>query len=320
MIESGITKRQNLPTLIGRLIFNPMLMLSFASVFAGCGAAALRGNFEIFPASLCLIFALLSQMAGSLWYYYSEMRLRLDEGEVDSGFGSMQRSSVLREATFAFLIMDGIVALALLTMAGWWALLVGVVAAPVVYLTFGTSKPLARSAWGLLSTWILFGPVCVIGTSLIQSGHEANSLINFYDIEPSLYICLTIGFLAVNCQLVHHTTEMEADKEIGRRTLSVVCGLKATRIIFIVNSLIATAAVEVLWYIQNQHEWWIYVIIPGLSLAVDIWTATKLRASYKVEPKRLQLIANLNLLLMAVAIMVIAFFIGASDDSALQYF
>lgn len=49
------------------------LMLGAGAVLSGMAAAALHGNFELLPATLCLLFAIFMQLAGNYYYlYYDE--------------------------------------------------------------------------------------------------------------------------------------------------------------------------------------------------------------------------------------------------------
>lgn len=308
-------------TLTGMLLSGatvPMLLLGVASVVAGSAAAALRGNLEILPATLCLFFAIFFQVAGTYWHFYIELKRishseDIDDAVRDEVTEGLPRTVVLREAAFAFLLLGVTVGLAILVMSGVWSLSVAIVLAAIVYLTFGGPRPLAHSPWGVLCTFLLFGPVGVIGTCLVQSGQEASSLLTYYDIEPSLYLSVVMGLMAVNCNIYHNMIRISADRVQGRRTLPMAVGPGVARMIFVANGFLWTAVLAWLSVVQNFNIW-VTLAVPVLSLGVNLWLSMKLpEADHKPG---LQFAVNLNMLFLALTVLVISVAYGAADDSA----
>lgn len=309
----------SIPEILVSSLHWPMLLLGAATVVAGTAAARFRGNMELLPASLCLIFTLISQIAGTYWYNHNEIHWHGADGEADSRFSRLPRSAVFREAATGLSSMGGIIGLALIAKAGWWAIVPAVLLVAVTYLTFSGAHPLSRSPWGLISTFLLFGPVGVIGTCLIQSGHEAYSLLNFYDVEPSLYIAGIMGLMALNANLIHNVSNVSVDHRIGKSTFPVRFGISATRIFSIVNSLIWAILCWCLFRVQHIADYGVAMIFPCISVVINALLTSRLRKGCNRHEESLQFTANLNMLAMAVVLLIIAFCEGAPDDSAMNF-
>lgn len=319
LFNGPVRQGSNLVSLLVAGASPKMLIMGVASVAAGTASAALRGNLEILPATMCLIFALLFQIAGTYWHIYVENRRvcdtrYIDDAVEDDAGQELSRTRVLREAAFAFLILDAMVGLALLVMSGLWSLVVGCVLALVVYLTFGGSRPLSRSPWGIICTFLLFGPVGVMGTCMVQSGQEASYLLTYYDIEPALYISVVMGLMAVNCNIVHNIASLDVDRAMGRRTIPMAAGERLVRTLFVANGIVWTAIMACLALVQNFNIWEM-MIVPVLTLGVNSWLSVKLPEA-REKGTGLQLAANLNMLFLALAMLVVALIDGAADDSA----
>lgn len=314
-------QRENVsvPTLLVQGALPQMLLLSVATVAGGTAAATLRGNLEIFPATLCLIFSLLTQVSATYWHFYVKTRSTDDANEaVDADFFRLPKTSVLREAALGVGILAATVGLALVAMAGTFTIIVGVLLLCVIYVTFGGRHPATDSPWGVLCTFLLFGPIGVIGTCLMQSGHEAGSLLNFYDVEPAIYISGILGFMAVNCGLLHGVVSMDSDKkDPARHTFPMRFGIGATRVLFFVNGLLWTALCAALCYVQHIQDWYWYMGLPVAILAVNCWIGMRLGG--RDDSGTIQYAVNLNMLVMAVAMLVVSFFVGAADDSYMYF-
>ncbi len=312
-------KEMTLPELLLMGATPRMLLFSIASVIGGTAAATLRGNLEILPATLCLLFAVLAQISGTYWHFYNEIRIHhIPERTVDSNLIPLSSTTILREAATSFFFLAAMVGLPLMVIAGWWSLIIVVALFAIVYFTYGTKHPLAQKPLGLVSTFLIFGFITVIGTCLVQSAQEAREILRFYDIEPALYIGAIMGLMAVNSNLVINIDQLEADKKSHRKTLPMVIGLRATQTLMVINGLIWTALTVWLGCIQHFYDWW-FLIVPVLVFVINWWITAK-TTDFSLSKKTIQLTVNLNMLAMAVYMMVIASIFGAADDSARYIF
>lgn len=96
------------------------LLLSAGTVVAGTAAAVVRGNMEVLAASVCLLFALSMQLGCNCYHSYLLMRRseplpgRLDRVRNEEQVLSLR---VLREGSFACLIISLMLGLTIMTMS-----------------------------------------------------------------------------------------------------------------------------------------------------------------------------------------------------------
>ncbi|MBQ8606919.1 MAG: UbiA family prenyltransferase, partial [Bacteroidaceae bacterium] len=100
------------------------LPVSMAGVIAGTGCAIMFGSFKGVPALLCLVFAMLAQIASNFGNEYYDFKNGIDRKGRD-GFrrgvteGEISPESMKR-GTFATLILAAIVGCVMLIYGPWW--------------------------------------------------------------------------------------------------------------------------------------------------------------------------------------------------------
>lgn len=228
-------------------LFPVSLLLGTGSVLAGCAAAVVHGNLEVLAAILCLFFVWAAQLGsnvGHRFYDYKNgniRRITTIPGEyVGSGFAGITTYTLLKETTYALSVLATMFGIALASFAGWWAFFFGIIIAFVAYLNNFSPFPIVRTPAGPVVTFLLFGPMCVIGTCLIQSQDGAEMILNWFDLEPAVYIGLAMGFLAANVHLCYLYMTYPFDIDTGVRTLLTRYGNKGVVPLFIVNTLLGT--------------------------------------------------------------------------------
>lgn len=294
-----------------------------ATVLFGSSAATLRGNLEVLPASLCLVFTILCQIAGFNLHRYYDISHHLPGHEHDDemldSFDQVPRSSIFREGCSAFSILAAMIGLAMLSMGGWPMLIFGVLIAVITWFTFAGPHPLFHTPWALLSTFLLFGPVGVIGTSLIQSAHESSSILNLYDLAPALYCSSVAGLMAANCQLVYFIAFCRGVRNPKSANLVCVCGRKVSAAISVVFSLLWSSIYIIGLYRLGFTEGFFVWVPPVVSV---IYNAVLLIAARHPVGRRrkIQFAVNAGMCLFALAVFVLALIYGNPDDSAMRYF
>lgn len=318
------TEKKSLPSLLVSGCVPVMLLMGASTALCGTAAACLRGNLEVLPATLCLIFVLLTQIGSTYWHRYIDIKRHYWESADDSDFdeisGELPDSTVFREAAVAVFMMDAIIALSLLAMAGWWLLAFGAALAAVIYLTFGGPKPLTHSPAGVVSTFLVFGPIGVIGISMVQSAHESYSLLNEYDLMPALILSAVTGLMAVCCNLIYNSIHQEDNRKVGKRTVVTVYGRQAARTAYALCSVAAAVAFSLGCAYLHAEEWYLMYLLPALWLAGNLWLMAMRRKATDTGLSRIQFLVNLNMFLFSLACLVISLFIGNPDDSAMRFF
>ena len=292
------------------------------SVLAGSAAAALHGNFELLPASLCLLFVFLAQLSGNLY-------LRLHDNEYNLGGNIDQRihnatpsidPAFLNAATTGTALLAGMVGIALMGMGGWWILLIGALILFISWITFGGARPLIRTPYSILSTFLLFGPICVITTSYIQSSHEATLTSLWFDLWPAIIMSIPVGLLAVNSNLIYCYVSMYNHLRNSRSSFATVFGRRHTRTLFLVSSILAALIPPLRTIFFDSIQCYLEVGVGVLVTAINIYIWYKMKRLPRYREHEIINITNFNLFLFGFLELAIYIFAGVPDDSRLLFF
>lgn len=299
------------------------LLLGTGSVFGGCAAAVSHGNLEIMPAFLCLLFVWTSQLASNIGYSFQDYRngntkniLTASDGHVFPSIAGISTYHLLRELTYALSILAAMFGIAIINFADWWVLFLGIFVALVAYVNNAPPFPLVRTAAAPLVTFLLFGPLCVIGTSLVQSQTGADNMLNWFDLGPAVYIGIAMGFLAANAHICYLFMTYPVDREAGYRTLLVRCGTRWTTTVFIISLLLGILFLATLAVNVRFTYLWMPVTVCAIPLifgliSISFIIRTKLPKSglsaeekeeWLKKTKRGTLVANVGFLVTGIAL------------------
>ena len=300
------------------------LMLGMGAVMAGNASAHVHGNAEFFPATICLLFVIFTQLAANAYHRYNGM-LNFS-GAVAPSLSTLgkrpdgERLLFYRVFSIGFMLLSIIAGLTLLTMGGIWFGLVGVLVAVLGWGMVGGKSPLLLSTWGFVFTFILFGPLTVISTSLLQSSHEAVDPLSWFDISPALFMGCSIGFMAANVYLCYVYATFYKNKQVMRETFPATYGRRATRNLFLVNSILAAGVlIFSCFYLSIDRPW--LAALPSLAcFGINIYIWRKMDTSPGHKLMSLATWACFNVLLMGLLASVVSIFVGIPDDSHLKIF
>ncbi|MDE5880748.1 MAG: 1,4-dihydroxy-2-naphthoate octaprenyltransferase [Muribaculaceae bacterium] len=215
------------------------LPVSVAGVAAGTGCAIFHHGFSLIPMLICLLFAVVAQIASNFANEYYDFKNGLDrkgrEGfrrGVTEGDISPQK---MKRATFTLLILDALLGCSLIYYGGWWLIAVGVA---VVLFALGYSTgpyPLSHHGLGDVAVVIFFGFVPVIFTEYVQTGiWHLNSV--------TICSSLAVGLMAANVLIVNNYRDRDDDAAVGKRTTVVIFGRRAMASVYLLNGLLAVLA------------------------------------------------------------------------------
>lgn len=299
------------------------LMMGVGAVFAGTACAALRGNTEYLPATLCLLFVLFAQLGANFYYQHYDDKYNLGSA-IDSQISSQEslstRFSMQKEASSGLLMVALMIGATLAAMAGWWVIVVGAFILVTGWLSCAGSMPLLRTPFGPICSFILFGPVAVVSTSLIQSMHEAEQPVNWFDITPALYMSIVIGLMCVNCTLMYAYSTYVKDLRNAKASFATKFGRKVTRICYLVNGLIYTGVTVFMCLSLDLDMMGLDMLPSTICFIIDIYVWYKMRVTPRYQAHTLINITNLNVLIMGVLSFIIFEFTGIPDDSHLTFF
>lgn len=204
------------------------LPLAVAPVAIGYGAAASVQAEKPLLVGLALVVALCLQIAVNYANDFSDGIRGTDAKRVGpmrlTGSGSIRPKQV-KIAAFIFFGLAAVAGLTIVVLTQlWWLIAVGAVAILAAWYYTGGKRPYGYAAMGEVSVFVFFGLVATIGTAYIQLGKfDGNSFVG----------AIAIGCLATAVLLINNIRDRELDQHVGKRTLSVLIGRKASLALFV---------------------------------------------------------------------------------------
>ena len=132
---------------------------------------------------------------------------------------------------FALAVIMGLI---LAVWRGWMLIPAGALSMLIGFLYTGGPKPISTTPFGEIAAGGFLGSVLFILVCYVQTGFFSLSFI-----IASLPVFFTIAQILT----VNNTCDLKGDEEAGRRTLSILIGIKASRVLIAFESLSAAGAV-----------------------------------------------------------------------------
>ncbi|MDE6271586.1 MAG: hypothetical protein K2M31_01085 [Muribaculaceae bacterium] len=300
------------------------LMLGAGTVFAGTAAAAIRGNMEIMLAILCLIFVMLAQLSANFAHnyyaaskYYDNLPRPRYSVYAHDEVKNQLAVRVLREASFACAILAAVVGLGIMAISAAPYIVIGIGVLIVAFnyiLNFG-KNPAFGKPYTILFTWLLFGPIGVIGTSMVQCQHEATSLWSFFDHAPSLFLGPAMGFLACNVHMSYSYSMFRLDPERKSRGMTYILGPRFVEILFIINGLLMLGLIIFKVFFLDYPQPEIAIVPAFVAFALNTYIGIRMRFVPVGELQHLTMMVKVNYLLTGVVTFIVWWWIGMPDDS-----
>ncbi|MBN2069783.1 MAG: 1,4-dihydroxy-2-naphthoate polyprenyltransferase [Opitutales bacterium] len=232
-------------------------------VMLGSALAAHDGVFQLFPAFVCLTFALLIQIATNFANDYCDFIKGADTAErigpkraVASGeisAGTMRRATVV---TFALAFAVGLL---LVPYGGIGLILIGVLSVLCGYAYTGGPYPLGYNGLGDVFVFIFFGLVAVMATYFVQAGSLT---------WQSFAVACVPGLLSVNLLIVNNYRDYETDRKTGKRTLIVRFGRGFGRTQHFLSHTVCLLVPLILW--ASGMRFWVLLSLLLTPLAYRI--------------------------------------------------
>lgn len=212
------------------IIFNmhPLsLLLSAGAVLAGLAASVGRGGVAVFPALNTMLVAIIFQISGNLYYGSRRAEKWRDAQPEDDDPFTPMGYKIIRTLSNISALFAITLAFPLFTRMGWLAIVYLGVLLGLVYFYFGGRRPLVRTRWSVLITFLLFGPVAVSGTAMVQNHYMR------VDLTPILLYSLISGLLAVTAHLSIQFLRIKEDVRDNMNSLLSVCGSRTVGILYL---------------------------------------------------------------------------------------
>lgn len=305
------------------------LCLGVGTVFAGTGAAALRGNMEVLSASICMLFVIFAQLSVHFAHNYRAQAKLYDNlprakysVTAEEPVSDKLAVRVLREASFGCGVIAAMLGLTILTMARtpWWVIGVGLLIILINYLLNFGKHPLYGRPATLGFTWLLFGPVGVIGTSVLQCNHEAVHLWGYYDLSPSYFLSIAVGSMACNVHIMYGYGMWRLNPTRQARGLTYEWGPRKVEALFFINGLIALGVVFFEAFYLNFLRPLTTVAPAFITFALNTFVAARMRYVPIGELQHLNTLVKWNYILFGFVTFIVWWWVGSPDDSVMRYF
>lgn len=253
------------------------LPVSVAGVIMAMGLGVMDGNFSPVPALLCLVFAVLAQIASNFANEYYDFRAGLDrkgregprrgvtEGDITPG--------AMKRATYFTLLLACAVGCSLIWYGGWWLVAVGAFIALGVLAYSAGPYPLSRHALGEVAVIFFFGIIPVNFTYYLQ----------VLDWNPHVLLAsLSAGLMGANVLIVNNYRDCDDDRAVGKVTLAVKFGRGTVSRLYLVNGYAAVMLMIPVW--MQLSPWASLVPVVYLYLHSALWRKIVSRRGATLNP------------------------------------
>lgn len=253
------------------------LPVSVSGVIAALAYAIMGGTFKAAPAILCLIFAVLAQIASNFANEYYDFRAGLDAPGREGPRRGVTEGDItphaMLVATFGTLGLACLVGLSLIYWGGWWLIAAGITIAVGVLIYSTGPYPLSHHALGELAVIAFFGIIPVNLTFYLQSG--------VWDMTV-FFGSLSIGLMGANVLIINNYRDLEDDRSVGKTTLAVLVGRPVTSFLYLINGWVAIALVTPVWSVIGGLGWCVPVIYA--TVHTFLWFCMGSRRGARLTP------------------------------------
>ena len=210
------------------------LPLAAAPVVIGTGAAQLIDRELHWVIALaCLAVAVLLQIGVNFTNDYSDGIRGTDAQRVGparlTASGQVNPRTVLLIG-LSFFGLAALVGLAIVIRTGqWWMLAVGAVCIIAAWFYTGGKRPYGYFGLGEVFVFVFFGLVATLGTTWVQA----------FQLPQEAWLgAVAAGLFACGVLLANNLRDIEQDRTVGKRTLTVLIGKRLTQLIYTVFMLV----------------------------------------------------------------------------------
>ena len=251
------------------------LPVSIAGVLCAFAFALMSSDIRWLPGVLCLLFAVLAQIASNFANEYYDYKSGLDKvGRVGPRRGVTEGDitpGAMKKATFGVLAVACVIGCSLIYWGGWWLIAVGLLIA-IGVLAYSTGPyPLSRHGLGEIAVVFFFGIIPVNMTYYLMCGAWSTSVV---------LASLAIGLLGANVLIVNNYRDMDDDREVGKRTLCVIFGRKFVSILYLINGISAILLTTKTWLEVDI----IYMPIASVIFLFSMWKNLRRKSGSQLNP------------------------------------
>ncbi|MEO6941581.1 MAG: 1,4-dihydroxy-2-naphthoate polyprenyltransferase [Terrimesophilobacter sp.] len=247
------------------------LSLAIAPVALGTAAAHAASGFEGWHwvrALLCLAVALGLQIGVNFANDYSDGVRGTDAYRVGpsrlTGSGAAKPKTVLAVALFFFAVA-AIAGVAVVILSHqYWLLALGAACVLAAWFYTGGKHPYGYYGFGELFVFVFFGIVATAGTTFVQAG-----TVNL----ESWIGGVAVGLLACAVLMANNLRDLDQDRIAGKRTLSVLVGSLASRVLFVVFIFLPFVLLVFFILFYENSYFVFFALLLAVPAAVIVLTA-----------------------------------------------
>ena len=275
------------------------LPVSVAGVIAGTACAVMCGGFSVVPAVLCLLFAVLAQIASNFGNEYYDFKNGLDKKGREGFRRGVTEGDIspaaMKRATYLTLAVAAVVGLAMLAFGEWWLVIVGALIGVFALAYSAGPYPLSHHGLGDVAVVVFFGVVPVTFTCYLQ-------MLDWGALPHSLPTAVATGLVAANVLIVNNYRDADDDVSVGKRTTVVIFGRKAMGWCYLASGLLAMLLMIPVWVELGACS----LFVPVLYSVMHVATWKKVVHSRGAALNPLLGRSAVNLLLFALLLLVAA--------------
>ena len=147
--------------------------------------------------------------------------------------------------------MAALAGLALAALSSWVLIAVGAVCIAAAWTYTGGPLPYGYRALGEVFVFVFFGLVAVVGTTYVQTLTLPGL---------AFAVAVPIGLLSVALLMVNNLRDIAGDAVVGKRTLAVLLGERATRLVFVG---LLTVPFAVVIAVGVSHPWALLALLAA---------------------------------------------------------
>ena len=244
------------------------LPLAVAPVVIGTGAAQLIDRELHWVIALaCLAVAVLIQIGVNFTNDYSDGIRGTDDHRV--GPARLTASGQVRPRTvliigLAFFALAGLVGLTIVVRTGqWWMLAIGAACIIAAWFYTGGKRPYGYFGLGEVFVFVFFGLVATLGTTWVQ----------VFQLPQEAWLgAVAAGLFACAVLLANNLRDIDQDRQVGKRTLTVLIGRRATKIVytlFLAVPFLISAFIALLYPVA-----WLSMmaLLAGIPAIIIVWS------------------------------------------------
>ena len=250
------------------------LPLAVMPVLIGTGAAVradVQHQVHWVIALACLVVAVALQIGVNFANDYSDGIRGTDDQRVGPARLTASGRVSPRAVLVAALVLFGVAAVAGIAITirtgQWWLIAVGAACIVAAWFYTGGKRPYGYNALGEVFVFVFFGLVATLGTTWVQVRQLP---------QEAWFGAVAAGLLACAVLLANNLRDIDQDRVVGKRTLTVLIGRIATQALYTLFVLLAFAIAIWMAFLAYPIAWLVLLALLLLGPALLIvWTYRK---------------------------------------------